>query len=80
MSRYQLSPYYFSRIFKQTTGKTPHHYVTSCRIEKAKKLLKTPGLSIAYISQTVGFHDQIHFSNTFRKIVGLTPKKYRDSL
>jgi AraC family transcriptional regulator len=75
-----LSPYYFSRSFKQMTGSTPHHYVIECRIEKAKQLLKIPDLSIAYISQTVGFYDRSHFSNTFRKIVGVNPKKYRDSL
>lgn len=76
----QMSPYYFSRLFKQSTGVTPHQYVTQCRIEKAKQLLKKPDLSITYISQQVGFHDQSHFSKTFGKIVGLTPKKYRNSL
>lgn len=76
----QMSPYYFSRLFKQSTGVTPHQYVTQYRIEKAKQLLKKPDLSITYISQQVGFHDQSHFSKTFCKIVGVTPKKYRDSL
>ncbi|TAF48257.1 MAG: AraC family transcriptional regulator [Oscillatoriales cyanobacterium] len=76
----QMSPYYFSRLFKQSTGVTPHQYVTQCRIEKAKQLLKKPDLSITYISEQVGFHDQSHFSKTFCKIVGVTPKKYRDSL
>lgn len=76
----QISPYYFSRLFKQSIGVTPHQYVTQCRIEKAKELLKKPDLSITYISQQVGFNDQSHFSKTFCKIVGLTPKKYRDRL
>ncbi|MEG4226805.1 AraC family transcriptional regulator [Microcoleus sp. N9_B2] len=74
----QMSPYYFTRLFKQSTGITPHQYVTKCRIDQAKLLLKQPEFSIAYISQQVGFHDQSHFSKTFGKIVGLTPKKYRD--
>jgi Transcriptional regulator containing an amidase domain and an AraC-type DNA-binding HTH domain len=76
----KISSYHFSRMFKQSTGVTPHQYVTQCRIEKAKQLLKKPDLSIKYISQQVGFHDQSHFSKTFCKIVGLTPKKYRDRL
>ncbi|MBE9097766.1 helix-turn-helix transcriptional regulator [Tychonema sp. LEGE 07203] len=76
----KLSSYHFSRMFKQSTGVTPHQYVTQCRIEKAKQLLKKPELSIKYISQQVGFHDQSHFSKTFSKIVGVTPKKYRDRL
>ncbi|MEG3864051.1 helix-turn-helix transcriptional regulator [Microcoleus sp. herbarium12] len=75
-----ISPYYFSRLFKQSTGVTPHQYMTKRRIEKAKELLKRRDLSITYISQQVGFHDQSHFSKTFCKIVGVTPKKYRDSL
>ena len=73
----QMSPYYFSRLFKQSIGVTPHHYAIPCRIEKAKQLLKTQDLSLTYISQQVWFHDQSHFSKTFGKIVGLTPKKYR---
>ncbi len=76
----QISPYYFSRLFKQSIGVTPHKYVTQCRIEKAKKLLKRQDFSITYISQQVGFHDHSHFSKTFCKIVGVTPKKYRDRL
>ena len=76
----QMSPYYFSRLFKQSIGVTTHQYVIQCRIEKAKQLLKTQDLSLTYISQQVGFHDQSHFSKTFCKIVGLTPKKYRDQL
>ena len=76
----QISPYYFGRLFKQSTGITPHQYVTQCRIEKAQQFLKRRDLSITYISQQIGFHDQSHFSKTFSKIVGLTPKKYRDSL
>ena len=76
----QISPYYFSHLFKQSTGISPHQYVTQCRIKKAKQLLKIPELSIAYISQQVGFNDQSHFGKAFCKIVGVTPKKYRDSL
>ena len=76
----QMSSYYFCRLFKRSTGMTPHQYLTQCRIKKAKQLLKIPELSIAYISQEVGFHDESHFIKIFGRIVGLTPKKYRDSL
>jgi len=76
----QMSPDYFCRLFKQSTGITPHQYITQYRIEKAKELLKKPDLSITYISQQVGFHDHSHFSKTFCKIVGVTPQKYRDQL
>ena len=63
----QMSPYYFGRLFRQSIGVTPHQYVIHCRIEKAKELLKRQDLSIIYISQQVGFHDQSHFSKNSAK-------------
>lgn len=76
----QMSPNYFVRLFKQSTGVTPYQYVLNCRIDKAKELLKNQKLTLAEISQTLGFYDQSRFTNTFRKRVGITPKKYRDNL
>jgi len=76
----QMSPNYFVRLFKQSTGVTPYQYVLNCRISKAKDLLKNQKLSLAEISQKLGFYDQSRFSNTFRNRVGITPKKYRDNL
>ena len=58
----QLSPFYFSRLFKQSTGLTPHQYLLKCRIEKAKQLLRTSNLSIAAIATEIGFADQSHFT------------------
>ena len=76
----QMSPNYFVRLFKQSTGVTPYQYVLNCRINKAKELLKDHKLTLAEISQQLGFYDQSRFTNTFRKRMGITPKKYRDSL
>ncbi len=75
-----MSPNNFVRLFKQSTGITPYQYVLQCRIEKAKELLKYQKLTLTEISQKLGFYDQSRFTNTFRKHVGITPKRYRDSL
>lgn len=75
----EMSPYYFSRLFKQSTGLSPHQYVLHCRIEQAKQLLAKQELSILEICQQVGFQSQSHFSNVFRKHTGITPKAYREA-
>ncbi|MBD2771358.1 helix-turn-helix domain-containing protein [Iningainema tapete] len=72
----QMSPYYFSRLFKQSTGLTPHQYLIKCRIEQAKRLLKTTNLSIAKIAQQVGFVDQSHLTRHFKRHVGVPPSQF----
>ncbi len=74
----QMSPNYFTSLFKQSTGLSAHQYVIQCRIEKAKRLLTKPDLSIFEVSQQVGFQSQSHFINVFRKQTGITPKTYRE--
>ena len=72
----QMSPHYFSRLFKETTGFTPHQYVIRCRIERAKDLLKQGKLSIAEVAKEVGFVDQSHLNRYFKRQLGITPKNY----
>ncbi|MEM6399096.1 MAG: AraC family transcriptional regulator [Cyanobacteria bacterium P01_D01_bin.116] len=76
----QISPNHFIRLFKQSIGVTPYQYILNCRIKKAKQLLKNQKLTITEISHQLGFYDQSRFTNTFRKRMGITPKKYRDNL
>jgi AraC family transcriptional regulator len=73
----QMSPYYFSRLFKQSTGLSPHQYLLKCRVEHAKKLLKTTNLSIATIATQAGFVDQSHFARHFKRQVGILPSQFR---
>ncbi|OUL18211.1 AraC family transcriptional regulator [Nostoc sp. 106C] len=75
-----MSMYHFSRLFKQSTGFAPHQYVMNCRIEKAKKLLTRTEQTIDQICQQVGFQSQSHFTNVFRKLMGTTPRVYREKV
>ena len=71
-----LSPYHLCRTFSEVVGLPPHRYQTQLRIDRAKKLLLA-GRSILYTASQVGFFDQSHFSRHFKRIVGVSPKKYR---
>ena len=73
-----LSPCYFARIFKKETGKTPHEYVVSSRINSAKFYLKTSHLSVEEIGLSLGFSTASSFCARFRKHIGITPLKYRN--
>ncbi|MFM2313441.1 MAG: hypothetical protein RLZZ04_2717 [Cyanobacteriota bacterium] len=73
----QMSPHYFSQLFKQSTGITPHQYVIRCRIERAKDLMRQGKLCIAEIATQVGFVDQSHLHRYFKQLVGVTPKTYQ---
>lgn len=74
-----ISPYYFSKIFKEETGENFIEYLTSIRMEKAKELLSGSGLSMKEICAQVGYADPNYFSRTFKKNVGLTPTEYKES-
>lgn len=72
-----LSPYYFARLFKHSTGLAPHQYLIRQRIERAKFLLQSTNWSIAMIALTVGFVSESHLALHFKRLTGLTPKHYR---
>jgi AraC family transcriptional regulator len=75
-----LSPYHFSRSFKQTTGIGPQYYIIQRRIERAKRLLRQSRLPLALIAQETGFADQSHLTQMFRREVGVTPGQFRAEL
>lgn len=75
-----MSPNHFVLLFTEATGLTPHQYLLRARIESAKLHLKDQALSIAEVSRLTGFRTQEHFTKVFRKIVGLTPRDFRNGI
>lgn len=71
----QISPYHFLRLFKQSTGLTPHQYILQNRMKQAKYLLHHSDLSIAEIAARTGFYDQSHLTRCFKRILSTTPKQ-----
>jgi len=72
-----MSPYYFARLFKRSTGMTPHEYIESRRIERAKELLRSTDLSVFEIGIRVGHLDPKQFRSVFRRRMGVTPAEFR---
>jgi AraC family transcriptional regulator len=75
-----LSPYHFARQFTAATGVPPHRYVIARRVARAQQLLHPDrDLALAEIAAQVGFADQSHFSQHFKRLVGVTPRQFRTS-
>jgi AraC family transcriptional regulator len=72
----QLSEFHFARLFKQTTGLSPHQFVIHQRIERAKRLIAAERLSLAQIAIDVGFSDQSQLNRHFKRLVGVTPRRF----
>ncbi len=75
-----ISPYYFSKLFKEETGENFIEYLTGIRIEKAKQLLAGSGLSMKEICAEVGYSDPNYFSRIFKKNVGVTPTEFKEEM
>ena len=74
----RMSPYHFARLFKSSTGLPPHQYVITRRIERAQELLRDRDpLPLADIAAEVGFSSQSHFTRHFKRLVGVTPRRFR---
>ncbi len=72
-----FSPYHFARLFRQTTGESPHHFVLRQRIEAAERLLRETDARLAHVALESGFANQSHLTHTFKRHLGVTPKAYR---
>ena len=75
-----MSPYHFSRSFKQAAGVGLQRYVTQRRIERAKSLMRKTRRPLAMIARQCGFIDQSHLTSIFRRETGMTPARYRAAL
>lgn len=75
-----ISPYYFSKLFKEEAGENFIEYLTRVRITHAKELLRNPALSIKEICVMSGYSDPNYFSRIFKKQEDLTPSEYRERM
>ncbi|MBP2301169.1 helix-turn-helix transcriptional regulator [Azospirillum picis] len=73
----RLSVGHFVRAFRNTTDTTPHQWLLHRRVDHAKALMKDPGRTLADIALDCGFADQSHFTRTFSRIAGVTPRVWR---
>lgn len=67
----------FCYLFKLLTGQTFVEYLLRLRIDKAGELLRQTDLPVLAVGQEVGFQDQAHFSRTFKRLKGVSPRQYR---
>ena len=75
-----LSPYHFARQFKAATGLAPHQYVISRRVERAQHLLRTNRrLGLCEVACHSGFANQSHLCLHFKRIIGVTPRQFREN-
>lgn len=73
-----VSPYYFSKLFKKEMGMNFIAYVTKYKVEKAKEMLKNTDIPIVDIAAELGYYECGYFTKIFKKIEGITPTNYRN--
>ncbi|MEK2607353.1 AraC family transcriptional regulator [Burkholderia arboris] len=73
-----LSRGYFVKAFHQTTGLPPHRWLIVQRVERAKEWMRNPNLPLSMIADACGFADQSHFSRTFMRLTGVSPRRWRE--
>lgn len=72
-----LSPFHFSRVFKQATGMAPSRYFVRLRVDEARRLLCAPERSVVDVALAVGYGSPGHFARVFRELTGDTPSAWR---
>jgi AraC family transcriptional regulator len=75
-----LTPSYFAKAFRRSTGTSPHQYLTHIRVQEAKSLLSSSTLPLADIALICGFGDQSYFTRVFAHCVGTSPGAWRRSM
>jgi AraC family transcriptional regulator len=73
-----MSRFHFARQFRISTGQSPMGYVRQARIERATTILRERNTTIARVALSLGFADQSHFTRTFGRFIGVSPKSFAD--
>jgi AraC family transcriptional regulator len=72
-----LSNAHFWRMFRESTGETPHQFVLRQRVERAKAMLRAADARVMDVAVACGFKTQQHFARVFRHVCGASPTEYR---
>jgi len=72
-----LSTAHFSRMFRKSTGESPHRFVLRYRVERAKEMLRVAEARVLDVAVACGFKTQQHFARVFRGMCGVSPTEYR---
>src|SRR5436853_1895507 len=75
-----LSTAHFARMFRKSTGETPHQFVLRQRVERAKAMLRAPGARVLDVAVACGFKTQQHLAQVFCDVCGVSPTQYRQDL
>lgn len=75
-----LSPSYFSTVFKSFCGSSYSQYITNIRVDNAKVLLTNTNLKVYEIAEQVGYHNAYYFNRIFKKVTGLSPGEYKNDI
>jgi len=74
-----LSTAHFARMFRKSTGETPHQFVLLQRVERAKSMLRDPNARMLDVAVACGFKTQQHFAQVFRDVCKVSPTEYRQN-
>jgi AraC family transcriptional regulator len=72
-----LSAAHFARMFRKSTGETPHQFVLRQKVERATTMLRAPDARVLDVAVACGFKTQQHFAQVFRDVCGVSPTQYR---
>jgi AraC-like DNA-binding protein len=73
-----IDPAYLCRIFKRFDAQGPYHYLMKLKMNYAAELLTTPGSMVKNVARELGFTNQFHFSRSFKKIIGVSPTRFKE--
>lgn len=76
----RLTPSRFARLIKRLFGLTPSQYISKARIAAASTFLRETNLTVAEIAAACGFEDHSSFTRAFRKIAGVSPTEFRETM
>lgn len=78
--QFNYSDAYFCKLFKQCFDQNFTAYLTGFRIQEARRLLQEKSVSVREVSMLVGYYDANYFAKVFKRITGMNPSEYRDSV